>query len=382
MCMIDFQYVGDPVAMKEMLDHLGNSSRISVDLESDSYHHYAEKIALIQICDGSQIFIVDPLSVDLAPLAPLFEDKSKEKIFHDVDYDGRMLLTFLGIRPLPIFDTMIAARILGREKVGLADLVNESFGVTMDKGLQKADWSRRPLSREMLEYASLDVAHLVQLRDYLEKEIEKKGRKSWADEEFSRLVENLEPMPEKMATFTRVKGARFLSPRQLGVLQMLLEWREDKAKSMDLPTFKVIGTERLFKIAETTPRSRRELDRMGILSERQAARFGGEVMKALEKGTKLPESKLPRFQPTVHPKRDFQAERVLRELKSARDRKAEELGLDPGFLLPNAALKAVARLKPNSVQELEDSGLLKGWQMEVMGGSLTALVGKKPKRAT
>ena len=376
--MVDFQYIGDAEALRRMQGRLHASRRISVDLESDSYHHYAEKIALMQIGDGKHIFVLDPLGVDLAPVAALLKDRSKEKVFHDVDYDGRMILTFLGVRPAPVFDTMVAARILGKEKVGLADLLGEYFGVTLDKGLQKADWSRRPLSPRMLEYAALDVAHLIALRDRLAAELERRGRGGGAREEFSTLVDGLEPMPERRASFTRVKGARELSPRQLAVLQKLLEWREAKARSMDLPAFKVVGTERLLKIAQDPPRSRRELERQGILSERQAGRFGGEIFQAVERGMRVPGTRLPRFPAPARQKRDLAAERLLKRLKRARDRRAEELGLDPGFLLPNATLKAVARLKPPGREALEKSGLLKGWQLEAMGESLAECLGERP----
>jgi ribonuclease D len=377
MCMVDFQYVGDTAALREMLAHLRGSNCISVDLESDSYHHYAEKIALLQISDGKNIFILDPFGLDLAQVAPLLKDKSTEKVFHDVDYDGRMLLTFLGVKPAPVFDTMVAARILGKEKVGLADLLSEYFDVQLDKGFQKADWSRRPLGREMLEYAAMDVAHLGQLRDRLAADIAAAGRTDWAQEEFARLLANLEPMPAKKATFTRVKGARDLSPRQLAVLQQLLEWREAKAESLDVPTFKVIGTERLLHIAEKQPRGRHRLEALHVLSERQAARFGNDISRAVEKGMKMPDARLPSFPKTVHQKRDFAAEKILKEFKNARDRKAEELGLDPGFLLPNAVLKALARQKPEDLEGMEDSGLLKGWQLEVMGDTLVACLWRK-----
>ncbi|MEW6554537.1 MAG: HRDC domain-containing protein [Actinomycetota bacterium] len=370
--MIDFQYVGDTAALREMLDDLRGRKYISVDLESDSYHHYAEKIALLQIGDGENIYIVDPFGADLAEAAPLFADQRVEKVFHDVDYDGRMLLTFLGVKPAPIFDTMIAARILGKERVGLADLLGEYFGLSLDKGLQKADWSRRPLEREMLEYAALDVAYLLPLRQLLKDEIAARGRTAWASEEFERLVDNLEQMPEKGATFTRVKGARELSPRQLAVLQALLDWREERAKAVDIPTFKVIGTERLVRIAEQLPRSRRELEGLKVLSERQAARFGGELYRAVERGMKVPGTKLPSFPAHTYQKRDFSAERMLKQFKIARDRKAEDLGLDPGFLLPNAALKAIARQKPQNLRELRESGVLKAWQIDTMGDTILA----------
>ena len=375
--MIDFEYVDDTAALREMLIHLRGVDRISVDLESDSYHHYAEKIALLQISDGETIFILDPFNLDLERVAPLLREKSIEKVFHDVDYDGRMLLTFLGVKPEPVFDTMIAARILGKEKVGLADLLCEYFDIELDKGFQKADWSRRPLGREMLEYAALDVAYLGRLRDSLAADIAAAGRADWAREEFDRLLGNLEPMPARKATFTRVKGARNLSPRQLAVLQKLLEWREEVAERMDVPTFKVIGTERLLHIAEKQPRSRRGLEASQILSERQAARFAGDIMRAVDMGMKVPDTKLPGFPKPVHQRRDFAAEKILKEFKKARDRRAEELGLDPGFLLPNAVLKALARQKPADLREIEESGLLKRWQMGAMGDALTACLPHK-----
>ncbi|MBN2028075.1 MAG: HRDC domain-containing protein [Actinobacteria bacterium] len=366
--------------MREMLEHLRDSKCISVDLESDSYHHYAEKIALLQISDGEDIFILDPFGLELSQVAPLLRDKSTEKVFHDIDYDGRMLLTFLGVKPEPVFDTMVAARILGKEKVGLADLLSEYFDIQLDKGFQKADWSRRPLGREMLEYAAMDVAYLGSLRDRLAADIAAAGRTGWAKEEFERLLANLEPLPPKKATFTRVKGARDLSPRQLAVLQTLLEWREARAESMDVPTFKVIGTERLLHIAEKQPRGRRNLEALHILSERQAARFGNEINRAVEKGMKIPDSKLPSFPKPVHQKRDFTAEKILKEFKKARDRKAEELGLDPGFLLPNAVLKALAREKPADLKEMRNSGLLKAWQFEVMGDTLADCLQGRPRQ--
>ncbi len=370
--MNDFRYVADAASLREMLDDLRGRRRISVDLESDSYHRYAEKISLMQIGDGENIYVVDPFAVDLSEIAPLFAHRGTEKVFHDVDYDGRMILTFLGVKPAPIFDTMVAARILGKERIGLADLLGEYFGVPVDKGLQKADWSRRPLAREMLEYAALDVAHLIPLRRRLKEEIEALGRWGWAVEEFERLVLNLGPLPEKCATFARVKGARELTARQLAVLQALLDWREGRAKSQDVPTFKVIGTERLFKIAEDPPRGRRELERMKVLTDRQLARFGAEIAVAVDGGLKVPKAQLPCFPARERERRDFSAEKMLRRFKAVRDQRAQDLGLDPGFLLPNAALKAIARLKPAGLRELRESGLLKGWQMEAMGEALAA----------
>lgn len=366
MRMTDFKYVGDRETLEEAIDMLRGCRSISVDLESDSYHHYSEKIALVQVCGNGNIFIMDPLEVDLSPLASVLRDGDIEKVFHDADYDGRMLLTFLGVRPTPLFDTMIAARILGKERVGLADLLGEYFGLEMDKRFQKADWSRRPLTLEMLEYAALDVAYLASLRDRLSDELEKAGRTSWAREEFERLLEGLEPMPERTVDVLRVKGARELSPRQLAVLRELLWWREEKAMEGDVPSFKIVGNDRLLKVARECPRSRGQLAASKALSEKQLARFGAEVLRAVERGMRAPHDQLPSFPAPTRHKRDFAVERMLRELKDSRDRKAAELGMDPGFLMPNATLKAVARLKPADAGELEESGLLKGWRLRIM----------------
>jgi len=370
--MVDFVYVDEKEGLREMIRRLGRSRSFAVDLESDSFHHYGDRIALLQFSDGGHAYIVDPLRVDLDPLSDLLGDVSREKVFHDADYDGRMILTFLGVKPSPVFDTMIAARILGKEKVGLADLLEEYLGISLDKAFQKADWSRRPLDREMLRYAALDVLHLLELRDRMEEEMARLGRLEWAREEFRLVVEGMSPMPERKPDFARVKGARDLDPHRLAVLQKLLEWREGKARRMDLPPFKVVGTERLLKLAEAVPRTRRELEASGALSPRQMRSFGEEVLKAVEKGWREPPERWPRFPAPERTRRDLEAERVLRRFKEARDRRAEELGLDPGFLLPNSALKELARRKPRSLEDIRKSGILKEWQVKEMGEALAA----------
>lgn len=374
-CMVDFMYVDDAESLREAVRHLGRCRRLSVDLESDSFHHYGDRISLLQFSDGRRAYIVDTLRVDPHPLSELLGDVSREKVFHDADYDGRMILTFLGVRPSPVFDTMIAARILGKEKVGLADLMEEYLGIAMDKALQKADWSRRPLAREMLHYAALDVLYLLEIRDRMEEEMARLGRLEWAREEFRLVVEGLSPMRERKPDFTRVKGARELDPHRLAVLQKLLEWREERARRMDLPPFKVVGAERLLKLAETVPRNRRELEASGALSPRQIRSFGEEVLRVVEGGWREPPERWPRFPAPERVKRDLEAERLLRRFKEARDRRAAELGLDPGFLLPNASLKELARRKPRGLEDIRKSGILKEWQLKEMGAALAACIG-------
>ncbi len=216
------------------------------------------------------------------------------------------------------------------------------------------------------------------MRDRLAAEIEKTGRAKWAGEEFARLVGNLESIPKREVNVLKFKGARQLTPRQLAILQKLLEWRERKAKGFDVPNFKIIGNERLLKLAQAQPRGRRELEDSWILSPRQLARFGNEIIAAVEKGMRVPAAKFPHFPQQEQQRRDLAAERILRNLKVVRDRKAAELELDPGFLMPNAVLKAVAKKKPRNMAEMQKSGLLKEWQLEIMGESLVEAI----RRAT
>jgi len=368
--MVDFIYVADEASLRGMLEDLRGHERLSVDLESDSFHHYQDRIALLQLGSAEKTYIIDPFAVDVSALTPFFKDKGVEKVFHDADYDGRMILTATGVKPAPVFDTMVAARMLGKTKFGLADLLWEYFGVELDKALQREDWSRRPLGEEMLRYAARDVAYLLSLRDRLAEELEEAGRLEWAREEFADVVEGLEPMPPKKTDLRRVKGARDLEGRQLSVLQALLEWRDERARRKDLPPFKVVGTERLLRLATEMPRSRRRLESCGALSPRQLAMFGEEILRAIEEGAGKPPSDWPRFPAPERNVRDMAAEKLLRRFKAARDRRAAELGLDPGFLLPNAALKELARLKPRELADMERSGLLKGWRLKVMGEAL------------
>lgn len=372
--MSEFHYIDEPASLRGMLAFLEECPHFSVDLESDSFHHYAERIALMQIAAGGKVFIVDPLRVEILPLAPLFADASREKVFHDADYDGRMILTSLKVKPYPVFDTMIAARVLGKRRVGLADLLEEYFGISVDKRFQKADWSHRPLGADMLEYAALDVVYLPALRDGMQEEMDKLGRLAWAREEFEILVRELEPMPEKKSSLARVKGARNLSPRQLAVLEELLEWREGVARRMDLPPFKVVGTERLLRLAEALPRNRREMEACGALSSHQFSRFGTEIAQAVNRGLRRAKASLPQFPSPARAPRDLEAEKLLRRFKEVRDVSAAELGMDPGFLLPNASLKGLARLKPCGLEDIRKSGLLKEWQLRAMGEALAELL--------
>ncbi len=376
--MIEPEYIESVEALEPVIRHLSKKARMAVDLEADSYHHYGDRLCLLQIATDQKAYLVDTLALGdgTLALAPIFADARKEKVFHDGDYDGRMLMRSLGVRPQNIFDTMLAARLLGKSTVGLAPLLEEYFGIQQNKHYQKADWSTRPLAPALLEYAALDTAYLLRLRDRLESELREKGRLDWAREEFRLLLESLEPMPERVANFMRVKGARRLTARELAVLQALLEWREALARRMDVPPFKVIGNERLLKIAEECPRNQRRIDHSANLTDKQKRLYGKGIVHAVEEAMLLPEDDLPSFPVSQRGRPDHRAERVLAKLKGWRDGKAQELGMDPGVVLPNAALAELARYRPPDEKELASLGVMKKWQRTQMSPEILEIIRK------
>src|SRR4030066_277559 len=165
---LSYKVIENQDGLKELAGRLSCEDSFALDIEADSLHNYEGKVCLIQISTREENYIIDVLKLpDLEPLRPVLFDDRIEKVLHGADYDIRMLAKDYGMEIRNLFDTMIAGQILGLKGLGLAALLNDYFKVNIDKGLQKADWSRRPLSKEMLSYAALDTAHLLSLRALL-----------------------------------------------------------------------------------------------------------------------------------------------------------------------------------------------------------------------
>ena len=230
----EYRFLNTPEAIAAATGEITGEGVVAFDLEADSLHSYVEKVCLIQVSTSLGNLIIDPLpSLEpLQGLAALFADEGVLKIFHGGSYDIRLLKKDFGFTVRNVFDTMIASQFAGRGKHGLAALLEEDFGVTLDKRYQRADWSARPISPEMLQYASMDTAYLIALRGRLEEELRRLGRLEWAREEF-RLLEETEPSPRKKPWCLDVKGARRLPPRQLAFLQAFLEVRDETARRWD-----------------------------------------------------------------------------------------------------------------------------------------------------
>ena len=366
-------YLDDEAAVEGFFRTIQVSRELAVDTEGASFHRFVDRIYLLQLSTREQSAIIDPLPIGTpAGLGAALEDPAVEVVFHDADYDLRLLHQDYGWRVRNIFDTRVAAQLLGIKAFGLGALLERYFGVKLDKKHQRADWSMRPLPKDMLEYAALDTRHLLDLRDRMRAELEAKGRLGWAQEEFLLLEGTRWEAGDDGEAFLRMKGARDLDRRSLAVLREVVQWRDVVAGELDRATFRVVGNEVLLTIASTRPRTREDLGAIrgmprGILDNR-----GREVIAAVERGMAVDESELPRFPRSARWDRDpdFDA-RVLR-LKAVRDAHAQRLDLDPGVLCGRERLETIARINPTTRDELHAIPALRRWQVELMGDEFLA----------
>ena len=368
-------YLDTTSIVDRFLASIANAGILALDTEGASFHRFVDRIYLLQLSTREQTAIVDPIPIGTpSRLGQLLEDPAIEIVFHDADYDLRLLRQDYGWLVRNIFDTRVAAQLLGIRSFGLAALLERYFGVKLDKKFQRADWSMRPLSQGMLDYAAQDTIHLLELRDRLHHDLDRAGRLDWAREEFALLEGTRWPDDDPAAGFLRIKGARDLTRRELAILRELAPWRDDIARSMDRATFRVLGNEQLLEIAKRHPSSRDELAAIkgmprGLLDAR-----AGEMIAAVQRGLAVPETELPRFPKAPRWERDPDFDSRVATLKTVRDEAAARLDLDPGVLCARDRLEAVARKNPKSIEELESVGELRRWQRQVLGDAfLTAL---------
>jgi len=366
-------YVATPQALSELIAAVRREPRVAVDTEAASFHRYKDRIYLVQLSTARQTALIDPLAIaDLAPVGTVLADPHIEKVFHDADYDLRVLDRDYGFRAVRLYDTRIAAQLAGEPAIGLAALLEKYLGVKLAKEHQKADWSQRPLPPPMLAYAAADTHHLLALRDALEQRLRALGRLSWASEEFAQLEALRWTGVSGGDTdgYLRVKGAKGLSSRSLAAFRELHRWRETVAERDDKAPFRVIGNDFLLAVSRALPSTQADLARIKELPASLARRHGVALLDAVARARALPESELPRFERTPRPPKDPGFDDRVERLKAVRNRIAGELGLDAGVLCGRTTLEAVARARPTDRAGLARIGELRRWQIDVLGDAL------------
>ena len=356
---------------------MARAPRVAVDTEAASFHRYRDRVYLLQLSTHELTAVVDPLAVtDLGAFGALLADPSIEVVFHDADYDLRLLAQEYGYRATRLFDTRVAAQLLNEPGVGLAALLEKYLAVRLDKRFQRADWSARPLSAGMLEYAAADTHHLLELRDILRGKLENMGRLHWAEEEFALLeqVQWAEPEDGAEPAWLRMKGAKALKPRQLAVLREVFEWRDGLARRLDRAAFRIMNNEPILAIAREQPKTAEELSRIPGIGRDGLERRGAEILAAVRKGLEVPDADLPRVERQPRRAADPEFDARVERLKAVRNQEAERLALAPGVLCPNGTLEGIARREPKTLVDLRTVPFIRGWQVEAIGDALLAAV--------
>jgi ribonuclease D len=360
--------------LEDLFQRLEGEPLLAVDTEAASFHRFHDRIYLLQLSSRHETAVVDPLTMtSLAPLAAALADPGVEIVFHDADYDLRLLNLEYGFGITNLFDTRIAAQLLNEPGVGLAALLEKYLGVKLDKRYQRADWSARPLSPEMLEYAAADTHHLPALRDLLREQLRERDRLEWAEEEFA-LVTGVRwsPTEPEEPAYLRLKGAKALPGRALAVLRELFEWRDQLARRTDKAAFRILNNEPMLAMAKAPPADLAELKAVRGIGGEQAERRGREILAAVQRGLAVPEADLPRVERPPRRPVDSAYEARLERLKAARNLLAAKYELAPGVLCPNGTLEAIARINPASVEELARVPELRHWQVHEIGSGLLA----------
>ncbi|MEZ4452511.1 MAG: HRDC domain-containing protein [Nannocystaceae bacterium] len=334
---------------------LAASPWVGLDTEADSLHAYPEKLCLLQLSHADGDVIVDPLAS--ASLGPLLDHLAgREVILHGADFDLRLLRRVHGFVAARVFDTAIAAQLLGRPRHGLRDLVREELGVTLHKGPQRANWSRRPLSPKLLAYAIDDTRYLKPLRDRLGDALDERGRRGWHRESCERLVKACAaPRIVDPEEAWRIKGSARLDRRALAALRELWRWREAEALRLDRPPYFVLRHEALLEIAERAARGDRQLP--GAVQ----ARVRRALDEALERALALPIDALPeRPSPVRPPQLPGAVLRRIEALRARRDRRAADLQIEPALIASKSEITALAEDWERGVEAMMT------WQVELL----------------
>ncbi len=357
--------VTSPPQLEPLLEALAGQPAVAVDTESNSLYAYQEQVCLIQFSIPGADYVVDPLAgLDLSPLAHLFADPEVQKVLHAAEYDVMCLKRDFGFRFANLFDTMWAARILGWPRVGLGDVLKETFGMRTNKRYQRYNWGKRPLEPEALAYAYMDTHYLLPLRRLQADALMQKGRLEEAQEIFDQLATS-EPVSHTFdpENFRHIKGAYDLTGREQAVLRELYVWRDQEAHRQDRPLFKVLNDHILVTLAQAHPRTPEELAGVSGLKPYQVRRYGRRILRAIKRGKYVHPPP-----PPPPPPRHSEAEVArFQALRTWRKRVAAERGVDADVVVSNTVLWTLAEQNPRALEDLSHIEGLGSWKRKTYG---------------
>ena len=369
-------FIDTPQALDALVRRLSGEPLLAVDTESNSLYAYHERVCLIQVSTRAHDDLIDPLALkDLSALAPLMADPGVEKVFHAAEYDVMCLKRDFGWAFANLFDTMIAARVLGWEQVGLGNVLAREFGVSLDKRHQRADWGERPLPRERLRYAQMDTHYLPALRDRLAAALREGGHWEEAQEMFAELP----ALPPASAHFDpegywHLNGGREVPLERMALVRELYHYRDQVARQRNCPPFKVFNNSTIVKLALSAPRSLDDLRLSAGLSAGQMRRYGQGILQAVRRGVHSPPPTPPRRDdiPPADVLARYDALHIWR-----RDR-ASARGVESDVIVSRDALWALAREAPQTWDELRAIKELGPWRRKTYGAEILAVLSTPP----
>ena len=371
------RWIKTPEEIAALAAALEGAATVAIDTEADSLHHYPGKLCLVQVAsDRGHAHLIDPLALPtLLALGPLCADPATVKVLHAAENDLAYLKRLYGFSFVSLFDTALAARLLGVAALSLDGLLAQFLELTPVKSRQKDDWSRRPLSAEQEAYALNDVLHLGDLRARLIDELVAKGRLEWVEEECAALAAS--SLPERVIdpdAYLKLKGAKDLDQRGWGVLRELHQMREAMALRLDRPPFMIVGNESLVALAAKRPRTAEDVLAVPGCSQSVVRRAGAAILDAVARGESLAADELPVRRPSPRPVFSAAVRRRAEALRVWRAKAAQDMALDPGVLFPQRVIDRLAADPPRDLIGLEQVEGVRRWRTKLFGGDLLTVL--------
>lgn len=369
------RHVRSASAWARCVQRLQDEPRIAVDLEANSMYAYQEQVCLIQISVPGQDYIVDPLAdFDLGEFGALIEDERVEKVFHAAEYDLILMKREFGWQLRNLFDTMWAARILGYDRIGLANILEDVYQVSLNKRYQRANWCKRPLSRAQLAYAQADTHYLLGLRDHFAEELEKAGRMVEAQEIFDE--QSSVTLPDNSFDpdgFWSINGVHRLPTHSKAALQALYLYRDREARRRDQPHFKILHDKTLLELAQKLPEQREALQHVRGMSRGQINRYGDAILRIVRETRDTPAPRRPRQPP--RPPEDVVGR--YERLHTWRKERGQARGVESDVIVSRDALWEIARLNPQTKEELAEVQKVGPWRLEEYGDEILGVLAEE-----
>ena len=362
------KFVTTQAQLEELAAELEGSRVLAIDTEFMREKTYYAKLCLLQLNNGTVSALVDPLAVsDLSPLVPILTDENCVKIFHAGMQDIAILYHETGITPSPVFDTQVAASLLGHPlQVGYGPLVRSVCDVKLAKADSYTDWSKRPLTNSQVKYALDDVVYLPRVYERLRDELAEKGRLTWCEHDFVTLADPASYDVDPRETWRRVKRISSLSRGQLAVAREVAAWRESEAQRRNLPRKWVLPDEAVVEIARKAPKTREALFEVRGLANKLSGRDVNHILEAVSRGKEMPQAQWPKLERS--PKGDVEADGAVELLSSLLEVRAKQNGVAAPLIATHSELSKLVR------GHREGLALMEGWRYEIVGRELIDLL--------